>query len=112
MFGVSMWELLVVFLLLFILVGPEKLPGLAKSLGKTFGKVRQSMDEIKKQTALPEEFNVLSDKSDSNRSPATPPARGKSTLKGGKKLVDRGQNTKPGRPRGEERPADKKISES
>ncbi|MCD6500172.1 MAG: twin-arginine translocase TatA/TatE family subunit [Deltaproteobacteria bacterium] len=96
MFGVSMWELLVVLILLSILVGPEKLPELAKSLGKTFGKVRKSMDEIKKQTALPDEFNVLSDKDHTDRAPAAPPARGKSTLKGGKKMVDRGRS-KPNR---------------
>ena len=32
MFGMSMWEILVVFALLFIVVGPGKLPGLAKKL--------------------------------------------------------------------------------
>lgn len=67
MFGVSMWEILVVLGLLVVLVGPDRLPGLARSLGKTLGKVRRSVEDIKEQTGLDEELNFLEDLRDVGR---------------------------------------------
>jgi sec-independent protein translocase protein TatB len=59
MFGISMWELLLVALLLFIVVGPKKLPELARSLGKALGKFRESVDDLKKDVDIEEELRLL-----------------------------------------------------
>ncbi len=67
MFGVSMWEILVVLGLLVVLVGPDRLPGLAKTMGKALGKMRRSVDDIKQQTGLDEELDFLDEIRDVGR---------------------------------------------
>ncbi len=67
MFGISMWEILVVMALLVVLVGPDHLPGLARTLGKTLGKVRRSVDDIKEQTGLDEELRLFDEMRDLGR---------------------------------------------
>jgi sec-independent protein translocase protein TatA len=47
MFGIGMPELLVIAVLALILIGPKKLPDLAKSLGKTLGELRKATDDVK-----------------------------------------------------------------
>lgn len=56
MFGMSMWEILVVFALLFIVVGPGKLPGLAKKLGDQIRGLRQSLADVKATVDKDDEF--------------------------------------------------------
>ena len=48
MFGLGTGELIVVLALALIFIGPEKLPGLATSLGKLARQLRQAVDEVKK----------------------------------------------------------------
>ncbi len=48
--GIGFGELVVVFLLLLIFVGPQKLPSVARTLGRMMGEVRRATDELK--TAL------------------------------------------------------------
>ncbi len=47
MFGVSMPELLVVLAIALILLGPKKLPDLARSLGKGFAEFRRATQELR-----------------------------------------------------------------
>jgi len=47
MFGIGMPELLVILGLALLLIGPKKLPQLAKSLGKTMGELRKATDDLK-----------------------------------------------------------------
>ena len=47
MFGIGMPELLVILGLALLLIGPKKLPQLAKSLGKTLGELRKATDDLK-----------------------------------------------------------------
>jgi TatA/E family protein of Tat protein translocase len=47
MFGIGMTELLVILGLALLLIGPKKLPQLAKSLGKTLGELRKATDDLK-----------------------------------------------------------------
>lgn len=61
MFGISMWELMLVALLLFVLVGPKKLPEVAKTLAQAFVKLRRSVDEMKKEVDLDEELEFIKD---------------------------------------------------
>lgn len=47
MFGIGLPELIVIMVVALIVVGPSKLPELAKSLGKAFNEFRRMADEVK-----------------------------------------------------------------
>ena len=46
MFGIGMSELIVIAIIALFVVGPKKLPDLAKSLGKGFSELRKATDEV------------------------------------------------------------------
>lgn len=49
MFGLGTSELLVVLVLALIFIGPEKLPQIATTLGKTVRKLKDAIDDIKSE---------------------------------------------------------------
>lgn len=51
MFGIGMSELLIILGLALILIGPKKLPELARLLGKTLGDLRKATDDLKETIA-------------------------------------------------------------
>ncbi|PQV64902.1 twin arginine-targeting protein translocase, TatA/E family [Abditibacterium utsteinense] len=51
-------ELLVIFLLVLILFGPDKLPELAKQIGKGVRQLRRASDDLKRQ------INIFDDEDD------------------------------------------------
>jgi Tat protein translocase TatB subunit len=52
MFGMGMPEILLIMAVALIVIGPKKLPELAKTLGKAFGEFRKATSDLK------ESFNV------------------------------------------------------
>ncbi len=82
MFGIGMPELIVIALIALLVVGPKKLPELAKSLGKglaEFRKVTDSATDTLKETLKTEEIkkdmdslkdSLVSDQGDAKESPA------------------------------------------
>jgi Tat protein translocase TatB subunit len=52
MFGIGTWELVVILALALIILGPAKLPQVAKSIGKGLASLRKSADEVKKEIDL------------------------------------------------------------
>jgi len=46
MFGIGLPELLVIAVVALLVVGPDKLPSLAKSLGKGFQEFRRATDDV------------------------------------------------------------------
>jgi len=61
MFDFGIGELIVIFAVALIVVGPDKLPQIAKTLGKGLGELKKSMDNIKGQ--VHEEFSEIKDTS-------------------------------------------------
>lgn len=49
MFGIGFQELLVILLILLLLFGANKLPELARGLGKAIGEFKKSVNEVKKE---------------------------------------------------------------
>jgi Tat protein translocase TatB subunit len=47
MFGMDFSELLVIFAVILIVVGPKKLPDVAKALGRGYAEFRRAMDDLK-----------------------------------------------------------------
>lgn len=47
MFGMGMPEILLIMAVALIVIGPKKLPELAKTLGKTFGEFRKATSDLK-----------------------------------------------------------------
>lgn len=47
MFGIGMPELVIILVVALIVIGPKKLPDLAKSLGKGLAEFRRATDDVK-----------------------------------------------------------------
>lgn len=48
MFGIGMPELVIIMVLALIVIGPHKLPELAKSLGKGFGEFKKATEDFQR----------------------------------------------------------------
>lgn len=59
MFGIGLPELLVILVLALIVIGPNKLPDLAKALGKGMREFKKASEEIKESFNLEEEFDEI-----------------------------------------------------
>src|SRR4030066_529173 len=46
MFGIGIQELIIIAIIALLIVGPKKLPDLAKTLGKSFGELRRAADDM------------------------------------------------------------------
>ncbi len=52
MFGIGTWELVLILVLALILLGPDKLPGMARSVGRSLTKLRRTADEVRRDMDL------------------------------------------------------------
>lgn len=52
MFGIGMPEMLVILAVALIVIGPKKLPDLAKSMGRAFAEFRRATSEIKESLEI------------------------------------------------------------
>jgi len=59
MFGMSMPELILIFAIALIVIGPKKLPDLAKTLGRALGELKQATGEFKKTVMLDDELDEV-----------------------------------------------------
>ncbi|HWV37530.1 MAG TPA: Sec-independent protein translocase protein TatB [Vulgatibacter sp.] len=81
MFGLSFPELLVVMVVALVVLGPERLPKLAKTIGKAMREVRRTTGEFKEMVegefhALDREIKAMPEgKPDQQQAPAVPAVR-------------------------------------
>lgn len=53
MFGLGFGEILVILVIVLLVFGPEKLPDVARTLGRTLAELRRSIDDIKHEITMP-----------------------------------------------------------
>ena len=61
MFGIGMPEMLVILALALIIIGPKKLPDLAKSLGRAMREFKKATNELKETIQLEGELSEVKD---------------------------------------------------
>ena len=66
MFGIGLPELLVIFVVALLVLGPKRLPEVARALGKGLAEFRRATDEIK------DEFRQMEHEIDESSTAATP----------------------------------------
>ena len=59
MFDISILELLIIFLVLIIFVGPKNLPVIAKAFGKILGKVKNFFNNVKEEIEREDNYKEL-----------------------------------------------------
>ncbi len=57
MFGIGMPEMILILAVALIVIGPKKLPELAKSLGKALGEFKNATRELKDSIAIDDEID-------------------------------------------------------
>jgi Tat protein translocase TatB subunit len=59
MFGIGLPELIIIMVIALIVIGPSKLPDLAKALGKGMAEFRKATQEIKNSLDLDEDMQEV-----------------------------------------------------
>ena len=73
MFGLGFGEVVIILVVALIFLGPERLPEVAKTLGKTMGELRRTMDELRYEITLDDSRPSNRDRAmASNRLPPSP----------------------------------------
>ncbi|MDM8541207.1 twin-arginine translocase TatA/TatE family subunit [Desulfococcaceae bacterium HSG9] len=77
MFGMGMPEILLILGIALIVIGPKKLPGLAKSLGRALGEFKQATSDLKESMQIDSELTDVKNAFDDMNSDTDKPSAGK-----------------------------------
>lgn len=70
MFGIGMPELLLILAVALIVIGPKKLPDLARSLGRAMGEFKKATTELKESIQIDSELKEVKQAFDQINTPA------------------------------------------
>jgi sec-independent protein translocase protein TatA len=73
MFGIGFPELIVILLLALVVLGPQRLPELARTLGRGFAMLKRTADDA--QAQVREELRIVEDAAEPEPAPPRPPDR-------------------------------------
>ena len=82
MFNIGPAELIVIFLVALLVVGPKRLPEIGRTIGKTLREFRRSADDFKQHFEFDDEDDLPDETPDGHRTttagelPSTPPESG------------------------------------
>ncbi len=74
MFGIGMQELLLILVIALIILGPKKLPDVAKSLGKALNEFKRATSDLKESLEVDHSLNTVKKSFDAMND--TPPVAG------------------------------------
>jgi TatA/E family protein of Tat protein translocase len=84
MFGIGFGELLLIMVVALLVVGPDKLPGLAKSIAKSYNQFRRAGNDLKRTITdldLPRTLAGLGDEDTPARGATPAPVKGTTRVK-------------------------------
>ena len=59
MFGISTSELLIILVIALVIIGPKKLPEVARTIGKGFSELKKAMDGVKDTVNINKAFDSM-----------------------------------------------------
>ena len=74
MFGLGTWEIIIILVVALVFIGPDKLPQVAKSIGKGMRQVRTAMDQMDTEVRRAANDYVSQITDDEDEAPPTGPA--------------------------------------
>ncbi len=67
MFGLSMTEIILIAIIALVVVGPKKLPDIAKSIGKGYGEFKRTFNDLKESVNIDVDTPTKSSSINNNR---------------------------------------------